>query len=155
MEPTFPSGCRLWANAWSYLVEAPARGDVVIVVSPEQPSRIEVKRVVGLPNEAVEWNGGRIWVEGLPLEEPYAWIRESPPGDEPCPKTRLGAKEYFVAGDNRLYSRDSRHFGPVPRSAVLARVDEPVGGLRKLMAGEAALTKLGENAGNASGATSS
>lgn len=126
MEPTFPSGCRLSANAWAYLVEAPARGDVVIVVSPEQSSRIEVKRIMGLPNEEVEWNGGRIRVEGVPLEEPYAWIREPPPGDEPRSKTRLGANEYFVAGDNRLYSRDSRHFGPVPRSAVLARVEARV-----------------------------
>lgn len=126
MAPSYPDGRRVWAGRFSYLGRHPARGEVVIVRSPEAPRRWELKRIVGLPHEELAWGGQGLRVNGAAIEEPYARIRPLPPGDDLVHTLRLGPREYFVAGDNRLYSRDSRHYGPVPRRAILARVSRPL-----------------------------
>ena len=122
MEPSYPDGRRVWAGRFSYLLRAPSRGDVVVIRSPEDPRRQELKRIVGLPHDELAWGGQRIRVNGASVDEPYARLRPEPPGDDLMRTIRLGPREYFVAGDNRLYSRDSRQYGPVPRRAVLGRV---------------------------------
>lgn len=122
MEPAYSSGTRLSVNRFAYLLRSPSRGDVVILQSPEAADRIELKRVIGLPRETVSWSGGRFQINERPLDEPYARIAEAPPGDDGSSSCRLGARDYFVAGDHRLYSRDSRHYGPVTRSMILGKV---------------------------------
>ena len=82
-----------------------------------------MKRVVGLPGEEVQVKGGRVFVNGTALGEPY----RTPTGEEVALARRDGAwslsvDEYFLLGDNRQDSLDSRAFGPVPRASVLGRV---------------------------------
>lgn len=122
MEPTYVPGSRLLADRLSYLLASPARGDVVVIRSPLKPGRLEVKRIIGLPTEEIAWGQGPFQVNGTPLDEPYARIRPAPPGDDACTVCRLGPRDYFVAGDNRLYSDDSRRWGSVARSAIVGKI---------------------------------
>lgn len=120
MLPTLADGSRVVVNPLSYLFHPPARGDVVLLRAPSS-SRLELKRIVGLPGEDVVISGGRIWIQGKLLDEPYARIPPAPPGDEERGVMRLGHRQYLVAGDNRLYSCDSRAYGPVSRDAILGK----------------------------------
>ena len=124
MAPTFAPGTRLVAKRlpkrWGRL----RRGDVVVVKPPDQAERLELKRILGLPHETVSWVGGAIRVNHQPLDEPYARIPASPPGDE-VRSLRLDERQYFVAGDNRLYSHDSRRYGPVARDSIVGVVRIP------------------------------
>ncbi len=122
MEPAFPAGRRLWANRLAYLFGAPQRGDVIVFRSVDDPARCGLKRIIGLPHETVVWQAGNFWVNGVALKEPYARIAHPSPGDDERRTLHLGAQDYVVAGDNRLYSRDSRRYGPIPRSAILGRI---------------------------------
>jgi len=85
------------------------RGQVALVRRPDEPARECLKRVVGLPGESISIHGGRVHVQGRPLEEPYAC---SDP-DESWGPIVLRDGEYVVLGDNRRYSTDSRVWGPV------------------------------------------
>ena len=125
MEPTCSPGRRLRASRLPYVFRRPSRGELVLVRPPGTADRADVKRVIGLPNEQVAWSRGIFRVNGELLQEPYARIPEAPPGDEEAQSRRLGPDEYFVAGDNRLYSHDSRRYGPVNRTAILAIVLAP------------------------------
>ena len=122
MEPAFPEGRRLRASRVAYLFGAPQRRDVIVFRSVEDPARCDLKRIVGLPRETVVWHAGSIWVDGVPLEEPYARIARPPPGDDERRTLHLGPRDYAVAGDNLLYSRDSRQYGSIPRSAILGKI---------------------------------
>lgn len=122
MEPMYPEGTLLWCNRIAYLLKTPARGDIVIVHTLNPRDRVGVKRVVGLPGEHVAWDASSIWIHGVSLDEPYARKGRAVPGDDQRNQVRLGSDEYFVVGDNRLYSRDSRVYGPVRRRQILGRV---------------------------------
>ena len=122
MEPAYPAGSRVWASRRFPFFRAPSRGDVVVIRSPAMPGRMELKRIIGLPCEELSWSRGQFRVNGMPLDEPYAQPRPAPPGDDEIALVRLSPRDYFVVGDNRLYSHDSRHYGPVARSAILGRI---------------------------------
>ena len=122
MAPAYADGGRCTARRASHRSAPPRRGDVVLLRSPERPARVELKRIIGLPHEAVSWRRGRMYVNGAPLSEPYARIHVAPPGDDETRTMRLGPAEYFVAGDHRLYSRDSRQYGPVARAAIVGTI---------------------------------
>jgi signal peptidase I len=111
----------------------PARGDIVVFRFPEDPREDYVKRVIGLPGETVEIRGKKVFIDGRPLDEPYAVFddaRTYPAGGflpEPY-RSRdhfgpsvIPANEYFVMGDNRDHSRDSRYWGPVRRPLIKGR----------------------------------
>ena len=101
-----------------YAIQPPERGDVIVFHFPRDTSKDFVKRVIGLPGELVEIRHGEVYIDGLLLQEPYLshidTSRVSP--------TLLDDKEYFVLGDNRRTSNDSRVWGPVPESHVLGKV---------------------------------
>ena len=122
MGPAYPAGSRLWASRLAYLMKAPSRGDAVVIRSPAMPKRLELKRIIGLPYEELSWSAGRFRVNGALLDEPYARLRSAPPGDDEVHVVHLGPQDYFVAGDNRLYSQDSRQYGPVARFAILGKI---------------------------------
>ncbi|MDX2075301.1 MAG: signal peptidase I [bacterium] len=119
MEPTFVEGQRLIISRVNYMIGNPQRGDIIVFNSPESdpgdPSLI--KRVVGMPGELVEIRDKEVYINGVKLDEPYI--------KEPCTRScrdnswQLGADEYFLMGDNRNVSNDSRKFGPVKHSAVI------------------------------------
>jgi signal peptidase I len=75
-----------------------------------------IKRVIGLPGETIEISAGVVYIDGRPLNEPYARLST---GDSPS--RRLSADEYFIMGDNRANSKDSRLFGPIPRDSIVGR----------------------------------
>ena len=120
MEPTYWDGSLIWgAGQPSQL----SRGDVVILRVPEASRRRDIKRVIGLPGESVAWNGqGQMWIDGILLEEPYARFGSAVPGDDDVQSITLRDDEYFVAGDHRLHSRDSRRYGAVRREQLMERV---------------------------------
>ena len=98
----------------------PKRGEVVIVRDPENPALHEVKRVIGLPNEKVEMTGEAIVIDGRPLWEPYPTRPEVPPHSEG--NWELSSTHYFLLGDNRSFSTDSRQKGPLTADLLVGRV---------------------------------
>ena len=96
------------------------RGDVVVFEGPAGREGIYIKRVVGLPEEDVRTSGDRVYLNGKVLEESY--IQESGNADSDQGREWFnGADEYFLMGDNRADSNDSRGFGPVSESLIKGR----------------------------------
>ncbi len=119
MSPGIRDGDRILVEPWSYLVGTPRRGDVVVLRCPVDPRVDYIKRVVGLPGDQVVLAGGRVWVDGAPIEEPY--VRESDSASFCVERVRPG--HVYVLGDNRPRSSDSRDFGQVPLELVRGRVE--------------------------------
>ena len=117
MEPNLHPNERLIVDKLSYRVRAPARGDIVVVDMPVIEEML-VKRIVALPGEQVEILRGVVYVNGAPLDEPFAHDMT----EYDMPRLTLGPLSYFVLGDNRGNSNDSRFFGPVTRDQILGRV---------------------------------
>ena len=117
MAPTLIQGDYVLVRACQDLAPAPQRGDIVVVAMPEGR---HVKRVVGLPGERVAFTDGMLFIDGDRFLEPY--LGGLPPylGLEAA-DFLLARDEYFVMGDNRSHSTDSRHCGPVPRSSMEGR----------------------------------
>jgi signal peptidase I len=97
---------------------SPKRGEVIVFHFPGDPERDFVKRVVGLPGELVEIRKGTVFIDHNPMEEPYLISRD----EFNMEQRRLGDKQYFVLGDNRRSSNDSRSWGPVPEENVVGKV---------------------------------
>jgi len=112
-------------------VHGPRRGDVVVIDMPGEKELL-VKRAVALPGETVAVQDGQVFINGQPLEEPWA-IRQ---GGVDYPPTLVPPLHVFVLGDNREESRDSRYFGPVPVDQIGGQVRfiiwplDRIGGLR-------------------------
>jgi signal peptidase I len=119
MEPNFHNDQLVVVNRAAYVFGAPARGDVIIFHDPEDPIHDFVKRVIGLPNEAIAIRDGRVFVNGVKLDEPYI--------AQLCQNRRCDgvwttdSEHYFVLGDNRSNSHDSHIFGPVDRSLIVGQ----------------------------------
>ena len=95
----------------------PRRGEVIIFQFPEDETRDFVKRVIGLPGEKVEIRRGQVFVNDEPLDEPYI-TRKSQDDMDPI---RIAEGMYFVLGDNRVASHDSRAWGSVPKENLIGR----------------------------------
>ena len=103
------------------------RGDIIVFKYPVDPERDFIKRVIGLPGERIELRRKKILINGQPLDEPYVHLLE-PPSPEGSPKkddvreeygpVTIPAGQYFMMGDNRDNSQDSRFWGFLPRSYV-------------------------------------
>lgn len=124
MHPTFENLDYLIVDELLYDFKAPARGDVIVFRYPGNPSIFYIKRVIGLPGETVSIDHGVVTVttetgKAAILNEPYV-VRE----DATYTKSvTLNPGEYFVLGDNRPNSSDSRVWGPLPRKNIVGRVD--------------------------------
>lgn len=119
MLPTLVDAQFLLVNKLAYVAGDPERGDVIVFRSPRSPSEDLVKRVVALPNETVEVREGHVYVNGLRLDESAYFELETRP--DMAPQT-VPSDAYFVLGDNRSQSRDSRVLGTVPRESIVGRV---------------------------------
>jgi signal peptidase I len=100
-----------------YLFHGPRRGEVIIFEFPRDLERDFVKRVVGLPGDTVEIKRGQVIVNGIPLDEPYITHQSNGSHRE----TTVPEGSYFVLGDNRRASNDSRDWGPVSQSRIIGR----------------------------------
>lgn len=122
MAPTLEAGDFIIADTWLYRSEKPQAGDIV-VYEPYPNSEIKyVKRIVGVPGDEVELRGGRLFLNGRPAREKYLDPALRVGGIDFGPELLEGG-EYFVLGDNRGNSRDSRYHGAVPLSRISGRVD--------------------------------
>jgi signal peptidase I len=102
----------------AHLFHSPKRGEVIVFRPPRDPRRSYVKRVIGLPGDRIEIRDGRVYVNGQLQPEPYITRRDN---SDYAP-IRLGSGQYFVLGDNRRASDDSRDWGPVPAENVIGKV---------------------------------
>jgi signal peptidase I len=126
MEPTFDDWHYLIIDRLSYDFSEPRRGDVIVFDLPSNTGRALIKRVIGLPGETISIAGNAIVVynaehpEGLTLAEPY--LSPGNLGGYTNTRTTLREDEYFVLGDNRRVSSDSRVWGVLPREDIVGRV---------------------------------
>lgn len=117
MEPSLFERQRLIIDKITYQFRAPHRNDIVVIKRPEMDELL-VKRIIGLPMEKLEIKDGYVYINDERLPEPF------PHGQYPqnVPAYTLGPVQYFVLGDNRGNSNDSRSFGPILREDILGRV---------------------------------
>ena len=101
-----------------YAIHAPKRGEIIVFQFPLDPNKDFVKRVVGLPGETIEMRDGRVFVNGGLLEEPYLTVKDR----SNAAPVRLKEGEYYVLGDNRSHSNDSRSWGAVPEANLRGKV---------------------------------
>lgn len=130
MEPTLHNGQEVLVNRFVYKLFAPGRGDIVVFLpNGNQNSHYYLKRVVGLPGEHVQIVGGYVYINGVPLEEDEVYDKISDPGIAEN-EIVLGNDEYFVLGDNRNNSEDSRsgNIGPVNRDTITGKAWFHLGG---------------------------
>ncbi len=117
MEPNLHTNERLVIEKLSYRFHGPRRGDVVVIHDPGGSPELLIKRVVGLPGERVTVADGRVFIDGVPLDEPYL-DQDTLGGGRSWVVPPLTV---FVMGDNRSASRDSRTFGPVSLDQIIGR----------------------------------
>lgn len=123
MKETFHDGEYLIVDQLSYNLHAPARGDVIIFRYPRDPSKYFIKRIIALPNETIDIVDSTVTItneefpDGFVLDEPY--IKSMRPGA--ALTEELGDREYFVMGDNRDESSDSRVWGVLQEERIIGR----------------------------------
>jgi signal peptidase I len=122
MEPTLKVGDRVLVNKLSYDAHSVHRGDVVVFARPANDFtpgiKDLIKRVIGLPGETVSGQNGAVYINGQRLKEP--WLPKNDP-TAPFPAVVVPAGDYFVMGDNRGNSADSRVLGPIAGDLIVGR----------------------------------
>ncbi|MCC7208267.1 MAG: signal peptidase I [Anaerolineae bacterium] len=118
MQPNFFTGDLVIVNRSVYFFSPPSRGDVIVLHNPRVSTGDDlIKRVIGLPGETVEINDGRVYINGILIEEPYI--------ERFCTNCdgswTLGPDQYFVLGDNRPNSYDSSRFGPISKDLIVGQ----------------------------------
>ena len=121
MFPTFETGDYLIVDQLSYSFDDPVRGDVIIFRYPEDTTKFFIKRIIGLPGEIIEIEGTIVYIVGEDgkkhtLTEPYITLQR-----EEFIEKKLANDEYFVMGDNRLASLDSRNWGPLKKEFIIGK----------------------------------
>jgi signal peptidase I len=122
MAPTLQDGEQYLLNRWRYHHSLPQRGDLVVLQDPGHED-YAVKRIIATPSDSVHLKGGAIFLNGKHLLEPYL-----PPGTKTVSSDSreqffvVGADQYYVLGDNRCNSEDSRLYGPIPRSRIIGAI---------------------------------
>ncbi|OCA85459.1 signal peptidase I [Bacillus sp. FJAT-27225] len=129
MMPTLKHADRMIVNKFSYQIGEPERFDIIVFHAPENKDYI--KRVIGLPGDTIEYKDDTLYVNGKAYEEPYLeeykkMVVDGPLTDPFTLEEKIGRKtvpegELFVMGDNRRYSKDSRHIGTIPMEKVLGK----------------------------------
>jgi signal peptidase I len=123
MGPTLYDSQHCLLNRWVYRVRAPQRCDIVVLRDPSD-NGFSVKRVIAAPGDSIYLKGGNVYLNGCKLTEPYLAPR-TPTFTDPGAKDQLilcGKDQYYVLGDNRQNSIDSRAYGPVPRRNLLGPI---------------------------------
>lgn len=119
MQPNLADQERIFVNKFVYHLSDIQRGDVVVFWYPKDRSKSFIKRVVGLPGEVVEVRQGIVCVDGKPLQEHY--LLSEYVDYYSYPPVKVGWDNYFVMGDHRNSSNDSRHWGCVPASSIFGK----------------------------------
>lgn len=127
MLPNFENNEYLLVEKITYRFHEPARGDVIVFHPPGQASDNYIKRIIGLPNETVEIKDNTVTIfnsdhpSGIVIDEPFIPSDFETLADQPDMKYKIGLNEYFVLGDNREHSSDSREWGVLPKDNIIGR----------------------------------
>jgi signal peptidase I len=119
MMPSLEDQERIFVNKFVYRLEPIERGDIVVFRYPRDPSKSYIKRVIGTAGDHIRIDSGQVYVNGQPLDEDYV-----PPAyadTRSYPDTVVPPNSYFVLGDHRSMSNDSRDFGPVNQSYIYGK----------------------------------
>jgi signal peptidase I len=119
MLPRLEDHDRLFINKFVYHIESIQRGDVVVFHYPRDPEKSYIKRVIGLPGDRIWIDRGRVWVNGVPLYEGY--VPERYRDTRSMAEMVIPDDSYFMMGDHRSISSDSREFGPVERDLIYGK----------------------------------
>ena len=130
MIPTLQIGDRILVNKLAYRLHGVGRGDIVVFKAPpkvatacETDDTDLVKRVIGLPGETISDKNGTVYIDGKVLKEPWLPKHDPMTYTASFPATHIGPTSYFVMGDNRTDSCDSRYWGTVQRSLIIGKVE--------------------------------
>jgi len=136
MEPTFYHGNYLLVDELTYSFREPQRGEVIVFRYPKDPNSYFIKRIIGLPGEKVILEDGKIIIENSEgvkeLKENYVFSYQKYNKDRL--EVALGSQQYFVLGDNRNFSYDSRSWGPLERYYIVGLVRLRLWPLNEVMA---------------------
>jgi len=119
MMPSLEDQERIFVNKFVYRLEPIERGDIVVFRYPRDPSKSYIKRVIGMAGDRIRIDGGQVYVNDQALDEDYV-----PPAytdSRSYPDTTVPASSFFVLGDHRSMSNDSRDFGPVNQSFIYGK----------------------------------
>jgi signal peptidase I len=128
MLPTLRPGDRIMVDKLSFHLHPVARGDIVVFSRPPREHQAcggsvvpdLVKRVIGLPGQTISSRGNQVLIDGKPIPQP--WLPKGTQLGRPIPRTVIPANDYYVLGDHRDTSCDSRYWGVVPRSTIVGEV---------------------------------
>ncbi len=122
MSPTLKDGDRYYLNRWRYIFGSPQRGDLVVIRDPGH-NDLAVKRIIAKPFDWLNLKGGMIYINGKRLDEPYLPTNISTDTPDHREKwIQLGRNQYYLLGDNRGNSEDSRYYGVVQRKNILGQL---------------------------------
>ena len=123
MEPNLHNQERILVDKWTYLFHAPARGDIIVFIAPPDPTSDYVKRIIAIPGDTLTIDNTTVIVDGVTLHEPYVdpKLQGNPFFQNQIHNLVIPSDKYFVLGDNRDGSSDSRDWGFVPRQNILGR----------------------------------
>ncbi len=119
MLPRLEDHDRLFINKFVYHIESIHRGDVVVFHYPRDPQKSYIKRVIALPGDRIWIDQGRVWVNGKPLRERY--VPDAFRDSRSMAEMVVPQESYFMMGDHRSISSDSREFGPVDRDLIYGK----------------------------------
>jgi signal peptidase I len=117
MEPGLTSNEFVMVNKVAYLFQSPQRGDVIVFHYPRNTSVDYIKRIIGIPGDTIKIDSTRVWVNGVLLKESYI----SEPINPRAKTWQVPANSYFVMGDNRPVSDDSRYWDYVPKDFIVGK----------------------------------
>jgi signal peptidase I len=124
MIPTFHNGDYILTDKISYRIGNPKRGDVIVLKNPNNETQDFIKRILAIPGDTIKIGGGSVYVNGVLLDEPYlpsdvtTYASDFLKEDEVL---RAGPNQYYVLGDNREHSSDSRSWGPITLEEIIGR----------------------------------
>jgi signal peptidase I len=119
MMPSLEDQERIFVNKFVYRLEPIERGDIVVFRYPRDPSKSYIKRVIGTAGDRIRIDGGQVYVNDQPLEEDY--VPAAYTDSRSYPETLVPPHSYFVLGDHRSMSNDSRDFGPVNQTYIYGK----------------------------------
>lgn len=121
MQPGLRDQDRLFIDKFFFRFEKITRGDVVVFHYPRDPQKSYIKRVIALPGDTIRISQGKVFINGFPIQEPYVPRRYQ--DTRSMAEITVPADEYFVMGDHRSISSDSRDFGPVDRDLIYGKAE--------------------------------
>ena len=123
MVPTLHDSDHYFLNRWAYYLHPPQHSDIVVVKDPTDGAFV-VKRIIATPGEAIYFKKGQVYVNGMRLKEPYLAAGTATFTGTPVDEVLIlcGRDQYFLLGDNRNNSFDSRMYGPVRRQNILGAI---------------------------------